>query len=209
MGNIGSEVPVSSVSEIEDDPTTCIVYLVRHGRTVLNSNGLLRGHLDPPLDVVGLEEAEALGNEIAGFRPELVLTSPLARAMETAQAIAHHCGVTPRVEAELIDRDYGRYAGSSSEEVVAKWGSLDGAPGVESSRSVVSRARAVLDGVGGKEKRVVLVAHEAVNTGLLSSLDPDRWPNSKQIPQPTGCYNVIRYRKGRWEIAEVAIMPHV
>ncbi len=208
MGNIGSEVPAYSVREVEDDPT-CIVYLVRHGRTVLNANGMLRGHLDPPLDGVGLEEAEALGSEIAGFRPELILTSPLVRAMETARAIGNRCGVTPRVKEELIDRDFDRWAGRIIEEVVAEWGSVDDAPGVEPSRSVVNRARSVLDGLVGKEKRIVLVTHQAVNLGLLSSLDPQSWPNSEQIPQPTGCYNVIRYREGMWEIAEVAIMPHV
>ncbi|MGH2843820.1 MAG: histidine phosphatase family protein, partial [Solirubrobacteraceae bacterium] len=41
------------------------VFLVRHGRTALNAAGVLRGHLDPPLDDVGVEEAGRLGELFA------------------------------------------------------------------------------------------------------------------------------------------------
>lgn len=194
-------------SAVGGEPPSCTLYLVRHGCTVLNANGLLRGHLDPPLDNAGIEEAEALGGEIAGFRPDLIVTSPLRRAVETAEAISRHCGVKPRIEAGLIDRDYGSWAGSSREEVAARWGSLEDAPGVESKESVAARAMAALDGVADC-RRVVMVAHDAVNSVILASLEPGRWAADGEVPQRTGCYNVLHNRLGKWIVSEVDIIPH-
>lgn len=186
---------------------SCTLYLARHGQTVLNANGLLRGHLDPPLDSYGQEQASALGAEVAGFRPELILCSPLRRAVETARAIGQRCGLTPKLEPDLMDRDYGAWAGNSSEDVIARWGSIDDAPGVEPIGSVTRRAIAALDRVADR-RRVVMVAHEAVNTVLLSHLEPSNWSSHDQVPQETGCYNVLHRRGGRWAVSEVNISPH-
>ena len=66
MSDISLGVPISSVSELEDDRTTSDVYLVSHGRTVLIANCELRGHFDSSLDGVGFKQAASLGNEIVG-----------------------------------------------------------------------------------------------------------------------------------------------
>ncbi len=187
--------------------TTCTVYLVRHGRTVLNANGVLRGHLNPPLDTVGIAEAEALGREIAGFRPESILSSPLSRAVETANAIGYSCGLRPLIDDRLIDRDYGRWAGSSIESVIAEYGSVDSAPEVEPKVSVVERAIAVLGEVVGR-KRVVIVAHEAVNTLLLATLSSGNSIVPESLRQPTGSYSVLQFRDGEWRISEMGVLPH-
>ena len=184
-----------------------MVYLVRQCRTVLNAHGLLRGHLDPPLDDFGQEEAEALGREVAGFHPELILTSPLKRAVETAEAIGIHCGIRPHIENRLIDRDYGRWAGVSPDEVLAEWGSLDAAPEVELVRSVFDRATAVLESVV-TNKRVVIVTHAAISSLLMASLETGRPQSSGAYSQPTGCYSVIRHLEDGWTILEIGIVPH-
>ena len=64
--------------------------LVRHGQTPLNADGRLRGHLDPDLDAVGLAEVTALARALAPMRLVRILSSPLRRAMATAEAIAEH-----------------------------------------------------------------------------------------------------------------------
>jgi broad specificity phosphatase PhoE len=72
-------------------PTGCrVVDLVQHGRTGLNVDGRLRGHLDPPLDEVGVREASDLGHAFASLpvRPVCIVSGPLARTRETATAIA-------------------------------------------------------------------------------------------------------------------------
>jgi broad specificity phosphatase PhoE len=120
------------------------VFLARHGRTALNAENRLRGRLDPDLDDVGREEAAALADVLAAVRPVRVVSSPLHRAMQTARAIAHRAGLDVVVAQGLNDRDYGEWAGQPKEQVVARWGSIDAAPGVEPAAAVFYRACAVL-----------------------------------------------------------------
>jgi broad specificity phosphatase PhoE len=195
------------------------VLLARHGRTALNAHGRLRGHLDPPLDEVGLREAEDLAVALAGMRPARVVSSPLRRAVQTAEAIARRAGVAVTVDERLTDRDYGPWAGEPEADVIAEWGGLDAAPGVERAHWVVARARAALDeavsaasvsaGIGDgapPEPRgsgsVVLVAHDAVNRLLLASLDP-RLGSADQIEQRTACWNVLHRAGADWRVERV------
>lgn len=180
------------------------VLLVRHGRTVLNAGGRIRGHLDPPLDDVGKTQAAAVASALAYLQPTRVVTSPLRRAVQTAQTIAALANLEPIVEPRLIDRDYGQCAGRSWDEVVAQWGSLDRAPGVEQVDGVTARLRAVLEdqaqylGAGP----VILVAHDAVNRLLLHSLDPELGP-TEEIGQDLACWNVLLRRDMDWLVLQI------
>lgn len=177
------------------------LFLVRHGRTTLNADGRLRGHLDPPLDDVGTAEATDLASTLAHTRPMRILTSPLARARQTAESIGRRSGSDPIVDLRLIDRDYGQWAGRRPSEVIAQWGSLDSAPGVEPAANVVERARAVLDEQIAwlRLGAVVLVAHDAVNRLLLRSLDPGLGV-ADSIGQRTGCWNMLLHSDDGWQI---------
>ena len=91
-----------------------VLILVRHGCTALNAGGRLRGRLDPPLDDVGRAQALRLGETLASMGPTSIVSSPLRRAVETAEPIASHAGLTVRLDARLLDRDYGLGPGSRS-----------------------------------------------------------------------------------------------
>ena len=88
-----------------------MLVLVRHGRTEANASGLLLGRADPGLDEVGRGHADALADAVGGVRR--VITSPLRRCVETAEAIAARAGDGPggAVEVEVDERwielDYG------------------------------------------------------------------------------------------------------
>lgn len=178
------------------------VYLVRHARTALNAEGRLRGHLDPPLDDVGGSEARELAIVLASLRPVRVVSSPLRRAVETANAIASEASVPVVVDQRLTDRDYGPWAGQREDAVVAEWGPLDGAPGVERAESVAKRALAALDAQRTDDGPVVMVSHEAVNRALLRTLDPDLGSRDR-ISQRTACWNVLLRLDERWVVDQV------
>ena len=184
------------------------VLLVRHGRTVLNAENRLRGRLDPELDAVGLAEADALAQELASREPARVVSSPLRRAVQTAEAIARRAGVRVQVDRGLIDRDYGSWAGHTKDELVDRWGSVDAAPGVERPEHVLYRACVVLvqqlDFLGPHP--VVLVSHDAVNRALLAHLDPALGPASR-IDQRTACWNELVHRMGDWRVELVDQKP--
>lgn len=184
--------------------TNARVLLVRHGRTVLNAENRLRGRLNPDLDDVGRGEVELLAEDLAALHPARVVSSPLRRAMQTADAIGRRAGVRVVVEQGLIDRDYGQWAGHTRDELNLTWGSLDQAPGVESTELMLYRASVVLMQQFGYlgSRPVVLVSHDAVIRALLAHLDPNLGP-ANVIDQRTACWNELVHLMGDWQVVLV------
>jgi broad specificity phosphatase PhoE len=185
--------------------STRVVYLIRHGRTTLNAAGLLRGHLDVPLDDVGRAEAQRLGDLFRGMTLEKVVASPLARALETAAPIISATGAGIHVDHGLIDRDYGPWAGKSRSDVAAAWGSIDAAPDVEALEAFAARAtgafRRLAEDFGDVPGAVV--AHEAVNQVILARLVRELPEDPWAIEQPTGCWNRLDLTPGGWRAVVV------
>jgi broad specificity phosphatase PhoE len=88
-----------------------MIVLVRHGETDANRAGLLLGRADPPLNDRGRQQAGALADALASIAQPLIVTSPLARALETATRIGASVGIMPRVDDRLIELDYGDWDG--------------------------------------------------------------------------------------------------
>lgn len=88
--------------------------VVRHGVTDWNREGRFQGHLDPPLGDDGRDEAEQLAARLAGepdLRPKRIVSSTLARAMETAEALGRAAGVEVEPEPRLIEIGQGEWEG--------------------------------------------------------------------------------------------------
>jgi len=101
-----------------------ILYLVRHGETTYNRDGLALGQADVPLTELGERQAAALGAKLAGERLDRILTSPLARAAITARAIAGERSVPVEVRDELTEMDVGETEGLPFPEMRARYGEL-------------------------------------------------------------------------------------
>ena len=85
-----------------------MLYLVRHGRTASNAARLLLGRMDVPLDELGRRQAAALGATTFLHQATRVVSSPLARAVDTAAAL----GPPVTIDDRWIEIDYGIYDGS-------------------------------------------------------------------------------------------------
>jgi probable phosphoglycerate mutase len=120
--------------------------LVRHGQTEWSRDGRHTGRSDIPLTADGEADARALGERL--HRPfGLVLTSPLARAARTA-ALA---GLTPEVDDDLVEWDYGPEEGRTTEqarETRPGWSVWDDDGLGETIDQVADRQRRVLARVG-------------------------------------------------------------
>ena len=105
-----------------------LLTLVRHGQTAANAQNLLQGHINHPLDEVGLAQVSLLGGALQKIAPvSRVVASPLQRAQQTAQAITQ--GLSQHIEVETdprwIELNYGDFDGqpvsSVSPEQWATW----------------------------------------------------------------------------------------
>lgn len=182
------------------------IYLVRHGRTSLNAAGVLRGHLDPPLDTIGRSEAIRLGMALREVDLSLVAASPLRRAVETAGEVAERLGLSVQIDPRLIDRDYGMWAGQPQQGLLDRWGSIDRIPGIEATSDVCMRAWEALSDIADQVSggSAVAVSHEAVNRAVLLLLDPNL---EAGCPQATGSYNVLERRGAAWSVLSVNNVP--
>ena len=98
-----------------------MLILIRHGESTGNADGLLLGRLDAPLTERGLAQARMLGPSVAGA--SRVISSPLARAQATAEALG--TGLPVEIDERWIEVDYGEFdgrpLGSVPAEVWARW----------------------------------------------------------------------------------------
>jgi broad specificity phosphatase PhoE len=100
------------------------IYIVRHGQTDMNRDRVFRGRLDPPLNTLGHEEARAVAARLKGEPVSFILSSPLLRATQTAEAIGRLRSVGVRTVRELIDIDFGKWQGMSEKNVMKRHGRL-------------------------------------------------------------------------------------
>jgi probable phosphoglycerate mutase len=141
-----------------------VIVFVRHGQTAPNREGLLLGRSDPPLTDEGRRQADRLAARLGALVPALVVTSPLARALETADAIVEVCAAPLEVDDRLVEVDYGAWEARPFAElprdVVARWrDDADFAPpGGESLGSVGRRIAGFCEERLGEEV-IVAVSH--------------------------------------------------
>ena len=143
-----------------------MIILVRHGQTAANAGGRLLGRADLPLTSLGRRQAAAVSSALSPLSVARVVTSPLLRCRETAEALA--LPVPAEVDDRWIELDYGEYEGvplgSVPAAVWARWrAEPEWAPaGGESLVNVARRVREAcgeLAGGDGTGRDVVVVSH--------------------------------------------------
>lgn len=147
-----------------------VTLLLRHGSTALTVERRFSGVGDPPLSDRGRAEAQAAADRLASSTAEVVVSSPLRRARETAELVAGRLGLEVAVEAAFRETDFGDWEGCTLEEVRQRWPAelanwqadyRVAPPGGESFAATTRRVRAGLDRLLAAHSRrtVVVVAH--------------------------------------------------
>jgi probable phosphoglycerate mutase len=148
-------------SESPDNPESLEIWVLRHGRTAWSEASRHTGRTDVPLTADGEAQARALAGRLAVVDFDVVLVSPLQRALHTAQlAGLSHLEVEPLA----VEWDYGDYEGLTRAQIQASvpgWNAWTHPkmPGGESLEDVAGRARAVLDRLRREARRALVVAH--------------------------------------------------
>ena len=154
------------------------IVLLRHGRTEWNAARRYQGQEDPPLDEVGQAQAIEAAALVAAMRPDLLVTSDLRRARQTAEKLASLTGLELRTDPRLRERHLGHWQGLTREEVArrfpdefAEWlaGQDVTRRGGESRTEVASRACELVSELPPAEL-AVLVCHGATAMCLSAAL---------------------------------------
>lgn len=137
------------------------IAFIRHGQTDWNFAQRIQGSTDIPLNDTGRQQARGIIERLDASRWDVVVSSPLSRARETAQILADGLGLDlgPAIP-ELQERSYGEAEGATAEIVAANWPDRQ-YPGMELERDVQERgARGIARIVElFPDKRVLAVSH--------------------------------------------------
>ncbi|MAE10668.1 MAG: histidine phosphatase family protein [Dehalococcoidales bacterium] len=188
------------------------IILARHGETAWNVEEIFRGRIDVELNETGRRQAQLLAGHLLDINIEAVYSSPLSRALETAEAIAGRRRLEVDVSAGLMDLDFGEWQGLSRREVTERYPALHEEwlnhpervrfPAGGSLSAVRERATGLIDELIGKHTgTLVLVSHRVVNKVLICALlgldDSHFW----NISQDTCAITTFDYEQGRFVLA--------
>ncbi len=194
---------------------------IRHGETAWNAIGRWQGHAPVPLNAAGLEQAAMLGRYVAqhGLRFDVLYSSDLKRALQTAQAVAEPQGLTVRPDARLREVDLGEWQGLTRDEVKAWDGERYAAylndwyhvppPSGESRHALKLRIRAAFDDLAQRHAGQVIgmVTHGGTLGMLIESLFG---PVERPSLANTSLTIVERAAPDEaWQLVRVAWSPHL
>jgi probable phosphoglycerate mutase len=157
------------------------IVLVRHGETDWNVEERFQGHADPPLNARGREQARVLAARMAGEHVDVIYTSPLRRARETAEILAEALGATVVSHDGLREVDVGEWQGLTRgdieerfPEAFARW--REYGPGWEHGETYEQMADRVLAAMreiasAQQSGRVVVVTHGGPVRAIAASAD--------------------------------------
>ena len=154
---------------------TTELYLVRHGETDWNQQRRIQGLTDIPLNDTGRMQAHATGRLLARRRWDGVFSSPLSRALETAEIVAGELGLpVPQTIGALVERNYGDAEGMNFVDIERKYPDRASVPGQESREDVVARVLPALHELAAAhpDQALVVVSHGGAIRAVLTAVDP-------------------------------------
>lgn len=163
------------------DFQTGILYCIRHGESSYNAEGRVQGQSDVPLSQLGRRQSEALAQALEGLPVEAIYSSPLKRAMETAESVSQVLGLEICTDPRLKEINAGRFQDKLRSDLeqqypedLAKWlsGDLDFViPGGESRRQLRQRGCQAMKAIARTgHGHVVVVAHGRLLVVTLEGL---------------------------------------
>ena len=160
--------PATHWRPAQGEPT--VTALLRHGQTPMSVQKRYAGRTDAPLTEVGVQQAAAAAKRLASAGLDVIVTSPLRRTVQTAQAVAAVTGAAVVTDDGFRETDFGAWEGLTFAEVRERWPAEISAwladpdvapPGGESFTDVSARVTEALDRVLAARagQTVLIVSH--------------------------------------------------
>ncbi len=185
------------------------ICLIRHGETEWNAAGILQGTTDIPLNAKGVKQAEACSVYLASSSYDVLISSPLKRAKQTAEIINQKLGLPFHTMSEFQERAFGAAEGMTYEARRAEYPKKN-YPGQEREEDFHKRIMMGLQKVTElyPGQKVLLINHGAVIKAILKAfsgddniLEGDRLMN--------GCISDIHFENEKWKIKDFNRTAHL
>jgi alpha-ribazole phosphatase len=145
--------------------------LVRHGETDWNIDGRWQGQIDVPLNEKGIEQASQIARSLKNNKVDLIFSSDLSRARQTAEAISNVTGAEVYLDTRLREIHQGEWQGMLVSDIQQRY-QIEfisrkndpytvAPPGGETARQVQERVVAFLDEISKRypQKTIAIVSH--------------------------------------------------
>jgi uncharacterized phosphatase len=188
------------------------IQLIRHGETDWNVDNRYQGSTDIPLNETGRQQAAAVAEAMRGEEWDHMVSSPLSRAMETAQAVADAIGYDRQdivSDPRAKERSYGEAEGLTLAEREKVWPEGDW-PGLEDWEDVALRGMDMIEELAREHagERVLVVAHGGLINSLLATISKGEVGTGKSIILNTSRTDLFHTGSG-WEIGVISDVSHL
>jgi broad specificity phosphatase PhoE len=183
--------------------TETILGLLRHGQTDWNIDLRLQGSSDIPLNDTGREQALTAGKFLDSESWDLILSSPLSRARDTAEIVAAELGKKVIILPELIERSFGVAEGLDHTAWRKLYESGQEIEGLESLDDLRARTHLLLTLIAENYsgKRVLAVSHGAFIRKVLTIVTEGELPREGERLS-NASLNTFNHQNGNWSIAD-------
>lgn len=201
------------------------ILLIRHGETDWNAERRLQGHLDIPLNAVGVRQARACGYALRNEPLDAIISSDLQRARQTAQAIAAGRELVVQTLPGLRERCYGAFEGLRRPDIseryphaFAAWQAHDidarfpeGTRPAETLREFSARAIGTLTAlaVAHSLRRIAVVSHGGVLECLYREINGLGWSAPRDFDLRNTSINRLHWNGTAFGIIQWGATDHL
>jgi len=201
-----------------------LFYFIRHGESEWNAENRLCGRTDVPLSDAGRRQAARLAERLRALPPDTIYTSPLRRALATAEIIAAGTGLTPRVDERIGEVNYGAWEGRTFAEIMAHDGDAYRAwdadpaavspPGGESGGQALARIVLFLEELGarhtGQREYIIVVCHKTVcRLAVCHVLGLPASEYRRRLSMENAALNIIAPSESGWRLVLLNDTSHL
>lgn len=182
--------------------------LLRHGQTDWNIDMRLQGTTDIPMNLTGIAQAKMAAGALAEHSFDLILSSPLGRAVQTAEIVQQEMPqLEILIEPLLLERSFGVGEGFTYQQWQDKYESLEHIPGAEPKKAIEDRSRRLLDSLLARYAgaSILAVSHGALIRYVLDAVSDGLIPPKGQRLQNASLH-VLRHNDS-WQLDAWAPEP--
>lgn len=199
--------------------TTRLV-VIRHAETEWNIQNKFQGHLDSKLTLPGIKQAEAIADTLKGEAYDVIYSSDLERAKQTAEIIARSLNLKVYTEKDLREINLGVMQGLKKDEFIVKYPEVISKyhadpeyviPGGESKLQLYNRATGILEKIIRKHKghNILLVAHGGVLDCIIRNTFDIPLNKQRNFSLFNASINRFAVEDGEWKLESWGETSHM